>query len=170
MSNKMSFRNIKRWNTFWWEDWEGIFGSRKGLGSEPHHARFGQEGRVGSACQDSGELNPGGDEHWGTCTYKYIETNLPEKLLPSEEQPSQEESPKCSSEKAAPLKISLASGFSALAEKVGPGPAPVNHSDLEPYVESEKEKQERERIHLMLFAEEVRSATDSHGQQYDWHA
>ena len=61
MSNKMSFRNIRRWNKLGWDDWEGIFGSRKGLGSEPHHARFGQEGRVGSACQDSGELNPGGD-------------------------------------------------------------------------------------------------------------
>ena len=74
-----------------------------------------------------------------------LETNLLEKLLPSEKQPSHEESPKFSSEKAAPLKISLASGFSALAEKVGPGPAPVHHSDLEPYVESEEEKEKRER-------------------------
>ena len=31
-------------------NFDGRIGTRKGLGSEPHHARFGQEGRVGSAC------------------------------------------------------------------------------------------------------------------------
>ena len=73
-----------------------------------------------------------------------LETNLSETLLPcSQEQLPHEEAGK--SEKAAPLKISLASGFSALAEKVGPAPAPVHHSDLEPYVESEEEKEKRER-------------------------
>ena len=72
------------------------------------------------------------------------ETNLPpsEQQCPPEKPPG---GPTCSNEKAAPLKISLASGFNALSQKVGPGPAPVQHSDLEPYVESEEEREKRER-------------------------
>ena len=50
-----------------------------------------------------------------------------------------------STEKSAPLKICLASGFTALTEKIGPGPAPVAHSDLEPHVESQEEKENKER-------------------------
>ena len=51
----------------------------------------------------------------------------------------------CSTDKSAPLKICLASGFTALTEKIGPGPAPVAHSDLEPHVESQEEKEHKER-------------------------
>merc|ERR1739842_1660 len=70
---------------------------------------------------------------------------VPLQATPSEaQQQPEEESAKC--EKATRLKISLASGFSALAEKVGPRPAAVHHlDDLEPYVESEEEKEKRER-------------------------
>ena len=72
---------------------------------------------------------------------------VPLQLVPpkAEQFPAQDESVKC--EKATkPLKISLAPGFSALAEKVGTQPAPVQHlDDLEPYVESEEEKEKRER-------------------------
>ena len=50
-----------------------------------------------------------------------------------------------STDKSAPLKICLASGFTALTEKIGPGPAPVAHSDLEPHVESQEEKENKER-------------------------
>ena len=39
----------------------------------------------------------------------------------------------------------MASGFTALTEKIGPGPAPVAHSDLEPHVESQEEKENKER-------------------------
>ena len=68
----------------------------------------------------------------------------PETIHAEVQQEPQEESAKC--EKATRLKISLASGFSALAEKVGPRPAAVHHlDDLEPYVESEEEKEKRER-------------------------